>query len=1048
MDNNNPIKYSDLISPDNSIELLIKQLSEAREVYVDTAKGIRTEAEKLREVLKGMPSGVPDPETTTRTAKETNRLAKAQKELDYAYTRNGRTLQRLNTLKTERNRLTRLEQKANKAAAGSYDQLSAKASLLAIRYNSLSIEQRENTKEGQRLQKQLAETRAEMNRIQSSVGNYKLNVGNYSSALAGLNFATQQVVRELPSLTISANQFFLAISNNIPILVDQINNLRIANEKAAATGKATTSIISGIARSLISWQSLLIVGLTIVSKYGDEIWEWAKSLVKGREILDAATASAKYFNETMQQGAVDAVDETTKLDLLYRTATDTAVAMDTRRAAAEELQRMYPDYLGNMSAEEIMLGKALERYQDLSVAIIEYAKAKAAENQIIENTTKLQKIANVVDIEALREARDNYVNLRNEYQRTLNDEIGARMQDAKQIYDDLVPDKDVLKDLEIPKHTEDLVDLYDALTATNTKLVEIAKNSIGNDPRSSAKTDAEKEAQKEAEEAEKERKRQAEEAEKDRLDARKRAEEQYQRLTKLRRDYEDKELESEQDKWVKRRKQTQYEYDREIEDLRHALETQTDLTAEEREIINATIVLLQQQRKDELVKIDKEQNVAELEAREKGINDQIKAEEKGSDRYFQLLLQRNRIALELALARNKLLSDAEKKSVDEIKQMYAQLAAEITNDWIETQDKNLTDTAEKEEKLHQKRIDKIRSIFNTAKSEISQFSKNSAEAIDAMRRIFNTEFIKDGFDENGDQKFTTLGDKIGGWLGLDKEGLLQLEKGMETAAMVGGTIIGIIQDVAAARVEAADKAVESSRREVEAARDALQAELTARNEGYAHNVAQARKELELAKRTEKQALAEKQRAQRQQLAMDSISQASNLVTASALVWSQLGFPWAIAAIGSMFASFAASKILAARATRETYGDGTVELLHGGSHQSGNDIDLGTKPDGTRRRAEGGEYFAVINKRASRNNGALIRDVIHSLNDGTFAKKYQGAYDMGGGLMLNVGGSSPDLRRLSDDVRKIKEQNERRTYLDSEGNVVEVYKNVKRVIKKC
>ena len=267
-------------------------------------------------------------------------------------------------------------------------------------------------------------------------------------------------------------------------------------------------------------------------------------------------------------------------------------------------------------------------------------------------------------------------------------------------------------------------------------------------------------------------------------------------------------------------------------------------------------------------------------------------------------------------------------------------------------------------------------------------------------------------------------------------------------SMVAGSVIGMLQDIAAARVEEADKAIEASRREIDAARDALQAEIAARNEGYAHNVAQARKELELARRTEKQALAERQRAQRQQEAIDTATQAINLATAGALIWKQLGFPWAIPAIGAMFASFAATKIMAARASRETYGDGTVELLHGGSHQSGNDIDLGTKPDGTRRRAEGGEYFAVFNKRASRNRGALITDVVNSLNNGTFAQKYQRAYDMGGGIMLNVGGSSPDLRRLSDDVRKIKEQNERRTYLDSEGNVVEVYKNVKRVIKKC
>ena len=386
-----------------------------------------------------------------------------------------------------------------------------------------------------------------------------------------------------------------------------------------------------------------------------------------------------------------------------------------------------------------------------------------------------------------------------------------------------------------------------------------------------------------------------------------------------------------------------------------------------------------------------------------------------------MLLERNRVALQIALAKNALLAEAERQSVADIIAAFDAEFAKIVGSRTEDIEADTKKAAEEKAK-------KIAGAFATAKNAISEFSKNSSEAIESMRSIFNMPFGNDG---------KTLADK----LGLSQPAL-------ESMSMVAGSVIGMLQDIAAARVEEADKAVEASRREIDAARDALQAEIAARNEGYAHNVAQARKELELAKRTEKQALAEKQRAQRQQLVMDSISQASNLVTASALVWAQLGFPWAIAAIGSMFASFAASKILAARATRETYGDGTVELLHGGSHQSGNDIDLGTKPDGTRRRAEGGEYFAVFNKRASRNRGALITDVVNSLNNGTFAQKYQRAYDMGGGIMLNVGGSSPDLRRLSDDVRKIKEQNERRTYLDSEGNVVEVYKNVKRVIKKC
>lgn len=1028
MDNNNPIKYSDLIAPDNAIELLVKQLTEAREAYKGMAQDIRTEAEKLREVLKGMPSGLPDPKKIPPVTREVDRLAQAQKRLAFERSEDGKKLAELNRKIQEAKQINKYQVQYANSVAGSYNRLSALYSLLKIKINQMSEAENKNVEAMKKLQDQANKVYTEMNRLQVATGKHTLNVGNYASAFNGLGMATQQLVRELPSLAISANTFFLAISNNIPILVDQINMMRAANKAALAEGKPTTSILKGIVGSLLSWQTALVIGITLLSQHGGKVIEWVKQLFNGKEALDITAEAAKNFNKTMQQGAVDAVSETTKLDLLYNAATNSALSMERRRAAAEELQRMYPDYLGNMTTEQIMLGQAVEKYQELTTAIIKYAEAKAAENQIIENATKMQKISNIADIESLRTLREleKELNAMGErYQTTgkLDENRYKEVHNAISKYGDSYHklSKQIAKDLEL--ETNDIVTFYDTLNATNSKLAEIAQQGIGANPSGAGTTKTTTK------------------------DAAKDAEDQYKRLVKARRDYEDKELESEQDKWVKRRKQTQYEYDREIEDLRHALETQTDLTAEEREIMNATIVLLQQQREDELVKIGKEQNVAELEAQEKGINDQLKAEQKGSDRYFQLQLKKNRIALSLALARNKLLAQAEQQSADEIEAIYNKLFADITNEWAETQDKNAEDAEKKAQEAQKKEIDRIRSIFQTAQQTIAEYSKNSSDAIDAFRKIFNTAFLK-GVDENGNETSITLGQKLGDMFGLDDKGLQNLEKGMESAAMIGGTIIGIIQDVAAARVEAADKAVEASRREIDAARDALQAELTARNEGYAHNVAQARKELELARRTEKQALAEKQRAQRQQLAMDSISQASNLVTASALVWSQLGFPWAIAAIGSMFASFAATKIMAARASRETYGDGTVELLHGGSHQSGNDIDLGTKPDGTRRRAEGGEYFAVFNKRASRNRGALITDVVNSLNNGTFAQKYQRAYDMGGGIMLNVGGSSPDLRRLSDDVRKIKEQNERRTYLDGEGNEVEVYKNVKRVIKKC
>lgn len=250
------------------------------------------------------------------------------------------------------------------------------------------------------------------------------------------------------------------------------------------------------------------------------------------------------------------------------------------------------------------------------------------------------------------------------------------------------------------------------------------------------------------------------------------------------------------------------------------------------------------------------------------------------------------------------------------------------------------------------------------------------------------------------------------------------------------------------RVEMAQQQVEQANNEVQVAQQALTAEIEAKNAGYASNVELARKELAMAKDNQKKALNEQAKAQKQQLAMQTLTQASDLISASAKIWAQLGFPWAIPAIAVMWGSFAAAKIKAMQAVKggtEKYGEGTVELLDGGSHQSGNDIDLGRKKDGTRRRAEGGEYFAIINKRSSRKYRSLIPDIVNSLNNGTFAEKYMHAFPSADAIAVNVAGRGIDISGLSSDVRRIREQGERRTYTDAQGNVVMTYKNLTRRI---
>ena len=253
--------------------------------------------------------------------------------------------------------------------------------------------------------------------------------------------------------------------------------------------------------------------------------------------------------------------------------------------------------------------------------------------------------------------------------------------------------------------------------------------------------------------------------------------------------------------------------------------------------------------------------------------------------------------------------------------------------------------------------------------------------------------------------------------------------------------------------QAADAALNSANTQVDAAQKILDAEIEARNAGYANNVEMARKELELAKKNQQEAAAQADKAQKAQSRIDALAQSSSLITASANIWKSLsGIPivgpaLAVAAIATMWTSFAAAKIRANNISSEKYGEGTVELLQGGSHASGNDIDLGTKRDGTRRRAEGGEFFAVINRRNSRRYRDVIPDVINSFNNGTFADRYQRANAaMAGYAVGMIGGGTTDVSGLERDVAAIRRQGEATRFVDGQGNTVVQYKNLTRKIK--
>lgn len=171
-------------------------------------------------------------------------------------------------------------------------------SLLTQEYDGLGKAEREAA-QGTELRDRIAGLTAELSKQEQALGNFRRNVGNYGSAYNGLNIQAQQLVRELPSLTVSANQFFLAISNNLPMFFGEIQKVRMEAAALRKEGKAAPSVIKTVLSSFLSMQTLLAVGVTLLAQYGGEIVQWIGELLKGKNAADSTAASMKALNESM-----------------------------------------------------------------------------------------------------------------------------------------------------------------------------------------------------------------------------------------------------------------------------------------------------------------------------------------------------------------------------------------------------------------------------------------------------------------------------------------------------------------------------------------------------------------------------------------------------------------------------------------------------------------------------------------------------------------------------------------------------------------------------
>lgn len=309
----------------------------------------------------------------------------AVSEADYK-TKRDDTVSQIRTL-TEQNKqysaILRNHTQVAISTAGSYNEMKASMSQLEKEYYNLSQAAREGA-EGMDMLNKIGTLNQQLKDIDAQMGNYQRNVGNYASGWNGLNTSIQQLARELPALTVSANNFFLAISNNLPTFIDELKKARTEFEQAKKAGQTATPVFKQVLTSLLNWQTALVVGITILSSYGGEIFEWVKSLFDAGEEIDYLRQLQEDLNKAQHEGVKNAQDEAVKLDILYKSATSLEKPMEERLLAVKELKKEYPSYFKNMSDEDILVGKASGSYQKLASSIIASAKARASQDRLVE----------------------------------------------------------------------------------------------------------------------------------------------------------------------------------------------------------------------------------------------------------------------------------------------------------------------------------------------------------------------------------------------------------------------------------------------------------------------------------------------------------------------------------------------------------------------------------------------------------------------------------------------------------------------------------------
>ena len=268
--------------------------------------------------------------------------------------------------------------KLDNAAATSMNALSQSLARMRMTYRELTEEGR-NSPFGKELLSSIQQADAKIKQLDASIGNHQRNVGNYASGWNGLNMSIQQIGRELPSLAMGWNTFFLAISNNLPILSDELARARKEYNELKAAGQQATPVWKQVVSSLLSWQTALTVGITLLTLYGKDIIEWVGNLFKAKDGTKELEEAMKRLNTAISSVYGNASEEMRVLKDLNKSLENAKRGTEEWNQIRNKLVTGYSKYLPSIDQEIDKTGTLANSYDRLAESIQKAAAARGFE---------------------------------------------------------------------------------------------------------------------------------------------------------------------------------------------------------------------------------------------------------------------------------------------------------------------------------------------------------------------------------------------------------------------------------------------------------------------------------------------------------------------------------------------------------------------------------------------------------------------------------------------------------------------------------------------